>query len=169
MKFVDAAEKYKNTNYISSLMLKVIEEVGVSCVVQIIFDNGSNFKAAGRIIMEKYNHIFWTSYATHCIDLMLEDIGKDNLIRDIVQKVHTITILIYNHQWVLNLMHEVINNRELLRPGITRFATNFIALQSIYTFKDAPLEMCLKPNWDEQARKLRTRKKRCSKCSRSLI
>jgi hypothetical protein len=57
-------------------------------------------------------------------------------------------------------MHEAINNRELLWPGIIRFAINFITLQSIYTFKDALLEMCLKPNWDEQVRKLRTRKEK---------
>jgi Protein of unknown function (DUF 659) len=109
---------------------------------------------------EKYNHIFWTPCADHFIDLMLEDIDKDNLIRDIVQKAQTITNFIYSHEWALNLMHEAINNQELLRPDITRFAINFIALQSIYTFKDTLLEMCLKPNWDEQVRKLRTRKEK---------
>jgi Protein of unknown function (DUF 659) len=77
--------------------------------------------------MEKYNHIFWTPCAAHYIDLMLEDIDKDNLIRDIVHKAQTLTNFIYNHQWTLNLMHEAINNREQLRPDITRFATNFIA------------------------------------------
>jgi flavoprotein len=117
----------KNVNYISGLMSEVIDEVGASRVVQMVSDNGANFKAAGRIIMEKYNHIFWTPCAAHCIDLMLEDIGKDNLIRDIVHKAQILTNFIYNHQWTLNLMHEAINNREQLRPDITCFATNFIA------------------------------------------
>jgi Protein of unknown function (DUF 659) len=53
MKSVDATEKFKNANYISDLMSEVIDEVGVSRVVQIVSDNGANFRAAGRIIMEK--------------------------------------------------------------------------------------------------------------------
>jgi flavoprotein len=98
MKSIDATEKYKNANYISGLMSEVIDEVGASRVVQMVSDNDANFKAAGRIIMEKYNHIFWTPCAAYYIDLILEDIGKDNLIRDIVQKAQTITNFIYNHQ-----------------------------------------------------------------------
>ena len=35
-------------------------------------------------IMERYPNLFWTPCATHCIDLMLEDIGKIPLVRDIV-------------------------------------------------------------------------------------
>ena len=89
---------------------------------------------------------------------MLEDIGNTDEIKDVVQKAQNFTNFIYNHQWALNLMHEDTNNRELLRPGITRFATNFITLQSIFTFKDALVDMGLKSNWIEQVRKLKTKK-----------
>ncbi|XP_078152571.1 uncharacterized protein LOC144547747 [Carex rostrata] len=154
LKSVDATNNYKSANYICSL----IEEVGATRVVQVVSDNGANFKKAGSLLMDHYSHIFWTPCAAHCIDLMLEDIGNTDEIKDVVQKAQNFTNFIYNHQWALNLMHEATNNRELLRPGITRFATNFITLQSIYTFKDALVQMGLKSNWIEQVRKLKTKK-----------
>jgi hypothetical protein len=158
IKSVDATTKFKDAVYISSLMSEVIEEVGATRVVQVVSDNGANFKAAGRLIMDQYNHIFWTPCAAHCIDLMLEDTGKDDDIGVIVKKAQDFTNFIYNHQWALNLMHEATDNRELLRPGITRFATQFITLQSIYSFKDALLHMCLKPSWAARVELLRTKK-----------
>ncbi|CAD6263434.1 unnamed protein product [Miscanthus lutarioriparius] len=33
-------------------------------------------KAAGRLLMERIPHLFWTPCAAHCLDLLLEDIGK---------------------------------------------------------------------------------------------
>ena len=44
--------------------------------MQVVIDNEPNFKAAGRLLMEKRKHLLWTPCAAHCIDLMLEDIGK---------------------------------------------------------------------------------------------
>jgi hypothetical protein len=44
--------------------------------VQLVTDNGSNYKAAGRILMDRIPHLFWTPCAAHCLDLMLEDVGK---------------------------------------------------------------------------------------------
>ena len=55
---------------------EVIEEVGAQDVVQIITDNASNYVAAGRMLEEKHPTIWWTPCAAHCLDLMLEDIGK---------------------------------------------------------------------------------------------
>eukprot|EP00253_Pinus_taeda_P014640 PITA_14640 len=51
-------------------------EVGPSNVVQVITGNAANYVAAGKMLMERYPNLFWTPCAAHCIDLMLEDIGK---------------------------------------------------------------------------------------------
>jgi hypothetical protein len=140
------------------LISEVIEEIGVSRVVQVVSDNGANFKKAGGLIMEKYEQIYWTPCAAHCIDLMLEDIGKDRKIADIVKKAQNLTKFIYNHGWALSAMREATGDRELLRPGITRFATQFLTLQSICNFKDALQRMCLGEKWTASARRLNLRK-----------
>ena len=57
-------------------------EVGVENVVQVITDNASNYVLAGKMLEEKHKTIFWTPCVAHCIDLMLEDIGKQEWIKN---------------------------------------------------------------------------------------
>ena len=66
-------------------------------VVQVVTDNAANYVAAGRLLSAKYPTIFWTPCAAHCIDLMLEDIGKMEWVQAVVQECKQITKYIYNH------------------------------------------------------------------------
>jgi hypothetical protein len=79
----------------------------------------------------KYRTKFWTPCAAHCIDLMLENISKQDWIKNNVGQAKCITKYIYNHSWVLNLMTKNTGGKELVRPAITRFATHFLTLQSL--------------------------------------
>jgi hypothetical protein len=83
---------------------------------------------------------------THCIDLILEDIGKLDGVQDIVHECKQIIRYIYNHAWVLNLMREFIEG-ELSRPAITRFATNFLSLQSLLNEYQALRQMFCSQRW----------------------
>ncbi|RVX13225.1 hypothetical protein CK203_018093 [Vitis vinifera] len=58
---------------------EVVEEIGEENVVQVITDNASNYVNAGMRLMERRRRLWWTPCAAHCIDLMLEDIGKLNV------------------------------------------------------------------------------------------
>jgi hypothetical protein len=100
-------------------------------VVQIITDNATNYVAAGRFLMERHHSLFWTPCAAHCIDLMLEVMGKTSFVKEVIDQARSIPKFIYNHIFVLSLMRRHTKNRELQRPAITRFATNFITLQSL--------------------------------------
>ena len=53
----------------------MVKEVSKENVMQIVTDNGSTFVKAGRKMMENYN-LYWTTCATHCMNLMFEDIVK---------------------------------------------------------------------------------------------
>jgi hypothetical protein len=48
-----------------------------------------------------------------------------------VEQGKSITRYIYNHTWVLNLTRKNTGGKELVRSGITRFATNFLTLESM--------------------------------------
>lgn len=50
---IDTANTPKTADYISSLMDKVVEEVGEENFIQVITDNGKSFKAACNYLMEK--------------------------------------------------------------------------------------------------------------------
>ena len=78
---------------------------------------------------------------------MLEDIGKISFFKDIVESSKSITKFIYNHAFVLHLMRTFTNNKELVRLSITRFATNFISLQSLLIFMWNVKRMFLSEEW----------------------
>ena len=92
----------------------------------------STTKATRKKLMLKYPTLFWSPCAAHYLDLMLEKIADRRyfpIVDDIVKKTKHVTKFIYKHGWVLDLMRkDYTNGRELYRPVITRFATNFLSL-----------------------------------------
>ena len=126
---VDTTYIPKTAYYIFSLMDKIVEEVGVENIIQVVIDNEASFKAACMLLMEKHKHLFWFPYAVHCIDLMLENIGNMKQIKETLDQAKMITSFIYNSLKVVNLMKVFTQDRDLLCLGITRFATKFISLQ----------------------------------------
>jgi hypothetical protein len=130
---VDSSEHIKNSDYLKGLLKKYIDKVGKKNVVQIVTDNASAYKKAGKAL-EKEHHIYWTPCAAHSIDLMFEAIGGQHFVKKAVEMGRTVTNFIYNHSWMLSKMRYYCK-RELVRPGATRFATNFIALESFQKSK----------------------------------
>ena len=61
---------------------------------------------------------------------MFEDIGKRDSVAQLIRNARKITNFIYNHDWLLAKMRKVYG-RDIMRPGATRFATNYIALNSL--------------------------------------
>ena len=129
LKSVDASDNIKDNKYIYGLLKDVIKDVGEANVMQIVIDNESTFVKVGKLLMKNYN-LYWTPYAAHCIDLMFKDIGKRESVSDLITNARKITNFIYNHGWLLETMRKVCGG-DIVRPGATRFATNYIALASL--------------------------------------
>ena len=91
--------------------------------------------------------MFWTPCAAHCIDLMLEDIGKIPKVQKVIQKGVKVVGYIYNHTFALNLMRKTTGNVELVKQGVTRFATHFLCLQRMQELKGKLREMFLCEEW----------------------
>ena len=113
------------------MMEEVVQEVGEEHVVQIVTDNATNYMVVGRLCEVRHPTIFWTYCVAHCIDLMLEYIGKLHWIHEVVEKEKSITKYLYNHIIVLNTMRKYTEGKEIVQPAVTRFATNFISFQSV--------------------------------------
>jgi len=73
---VDASSEIVNAQMLANLLEQQVDKIGKKYVVQLVRDNGANFKAAGRILMERIPHLFWTPCAAHCLNLLLKDIGE---------------------------------------------------------------------------------------------
>ncbi len=68
----------------------------------------------GKLLQAKRKHLFWTPCAAHCIDLMLEDIGKLPHVSKALERAITLTGYIYNHTRVLNMMRHFTDRKELV-------------------------------------------------------
>jgi hypothetical protein len=91
IKSVDASTHVKDATLLCELMDAFIQEIGLHNVVQIITDNATNYVATGRLLMERYCSLFWTPCAAHCIDLMLEDMGKTSFIKEVIDQARSIS------------------------------------------------------------------------------
>jgi hypothetical protein len=134
--------------FIYKLINKTVEKLGEGCVVQVVTDNASNNVAAAKLLEVTRPHIFWTFCGAHTVNLMLKDIAKIKPIRSAIVMARAITVFIYGHTLVLDYMRECTGG-DLIRPGITRFATAFLSLQSIKDKKKGLKRMVNSTNWEE--------------------
>ncbi|XP_031091572.1 uncharacterized protein LOC115996475 [Ipomoea triloba] len=145
---VDASSESQDATMLAALLEKKIEGIGKDNVVQIVTDNGANYKAAGRLLEERIPTLFWTPCATHCLDLMLEDIGKLAEFKSKIASVRNVTTFIYRHDRLLNAMREQIGGKDLVRPGATRSTTSFLTLQSLYKNKNGLRTLFVCEDWN---------------------
>ncbi|XP_057948281.1 uncharacterized protein LOC131143943 [Malania oleifera] len=137
LKSIDAYNSIKkNGDLLFKYMDEVVEEVGEENVVQVITYNAKNMINGGKKLMEKRQKLYWTPCAIHCLDLMLEDIAKLKIHASTILKAKQVVKFIYNHSYVIAKMRKhFTDNEELICPAVTRFATAFLTLQSIYKQK----------------------------------
>eukprot|EP00253_Pinus_taeda_P012087 PITA_12087 len=160
LKSVDASNKVQDGHLLFQLLDQVVEELGVANVVQIITDNASNYVLAGKLLEEKHKTIFWTPCASHCIDLMLEDIGKIDWVKNTIDHAKSITKFIYNHTLILSLMRKHTWGKDIIRPAITRFATHFLTLQSMLFQHRNLQKMFSSDEWNQKQIGLKIGRKR---------
>ncbi|XP_006584208.1 uncharacterized protein [Glycine max] len=144
---VDASEYMKTGQKIFELLDSFVEEIGEKNVIQVVTDNGSNYVLAGKILQVTRPKIFWTPCAAHCLDLMLEDIGKIPKVKRVIQRGIRLVGYIYNHTLALNTMRKFTQKTELVRHGVTRFATTFLTLQRLHKQKANLRRMFTSDEW----------------------
>ncbi|XP_058217430.1 uncharacterized protein LOC131328507 [Rhododendron vialii] len=135
--------------YIFDYVDKFIENIGAQNVVQVVTDNASNNMAAADLLKIKRPNIFWTSCGTHTINLMLEGIGKQSKFKATIDKAKAFTIFVYAHRNTLAMMRKYTKKRDIVRPGVTRFATSFLTLQSLMEKKQELRAMFSSNAWGE--------------------
>ncbi|CAN6222289.1 unnamed protein product [Urochloa humidicola] len=129
-KTVNATGRVQDAEFLYECIEEVVvKEVGAEFVVQIVTDNGSNYKKACKQLTTKYTHITWQPCAAHTINLMLKDIDRFPEVERVVDSAKRICSYLYNHNRLHAMMREKIGG-ELTRWNATRFGTVFLFLQS---------------------------------------
>lgn len=92
--------------------------------------------------------MFWSSCAAHMVNLMLEDIVKLPKISKYIDKAKALTMFIYAHEKTLAMVRDCTKERDIVRPGVTRFATTFSTLQSFLEKKQRLKSMFVSSEWE---------------------
>ncbi|CAN1764761.1 hypothetical protein LINPERHAP1_LOCUS9396 [Linum perenne] len=109
----DTSNVSHTSEVIFDLVDGAIEEVGAEHVVQVVTDNASNNMGAKKLLLEKRPNIFWSSCATHTINLMLQGIGNLPKFKKVIDQSKAFTIFIYGHHRTLECMRFFTKKREL--------------------------------------------------------
>lgn len=150
LKSIDASSISKTADKVFKMMDDIVEEVGEENVVQIVTDNAANYKLAGQMLMDKRNKLYWTPCAAHCIDLMLEDFeSKIPMHKEIIASGKKITTYIYARTGLITLLHHYTEGGELIRPGITRFATSYLCLGCLNDKRGGLYRMFTSKQWKD--------------------
>lgn len=127
----DFSDVEKTGKEISNFLLKAIDEIGSSNVLQVITDNAANCKAAGKEIEKVHKHIFWSPCVVHTLNLIFKDFAvafpwmSDTYIRG-----KNIVKYFLNHSHA----HSIFRNHsglELLKVAKTRFGSHHILLRRL--------------------------------------
>ncbi|CAN1774733.1 hypothetical protein LINPERHAP1_LOCUS13061 [Linum perenne] len=148
IKSKDTSDVSHTSEVIFNLVDNAIEELGAEHVVQVVTDNASNNMGAKALLLEKRPNIFWSSCATHTINLMFQGIGNLPKFKKVIDQTKAFTIFIYGHHRTLECMRSFTKKREIIRPGVTRFASQYLTLQSMMEKKDSLRRMVVDAKWE---------------------
>jgi hypothetical protein len=132
----DTSGEHKDAKFIAAEIRRNIESLGAENIVQVVTDSAGNCTAARKLLREEYPNIVFSPCTAHCLDLLLEDIGKLSWAAPLISKGHAVVKFITNHQASLAQFRKR-STLELLKPGETRFGSFFLMLQRLLQAKDA--------------------------------
>ena len=118
-----------------------VEFVGEENVLQVVIDNAANFKAAGELLMQQREHLYWTPCAAHCIDLIFEYFEKQLKVHETTIKKGRITSYIYGRTMLICILKRFTKGWDLIRLGMTRFAPTYLTLACFYEMKISLMTM----------------------------
>jgi len=100
--------------------------------------------------MHTWSNLYWTPCVAHCIDLILEDLEKHPKVHEItIKKGRKIITCIYGRTMLISMLKKYANGRDLVRPGMTRFATAYLTLACLHEMKASLMRLFSSEEWEE--------------------
>jgi len=96
-KAIDTGGETKDIAYIAGQLIDCIREVGADSIIQVVTDSAAVCKAADRLVEQEFSWITWTPCTPHCLDLLLEDVGKLPWAAEVVAEAKAVVKFITNH------------------------------------------------------------------------
>ncbi|XP_054788847.1 uncharacterized protein LOC129299692 isoform X2 [Prosopis cineraria] len=147
LKSVDASDIINSSDFLFELIKQVVEEVGVTNVLQVITPGEEQYAVAGRQLTDNFPTLYWSPSAAYCIDLILEDFGNIEWISAVIEQAKSITRFVYNYSAVLNMVRRYTLGNDIVDPSFSRFGTNFTTLKRMVDLKHNLQAMITSQEW----------------------
>ncbi|XP_072952377.1 uncharacterized protein [Typha angustifolia] len=151
LKSVDASDIENTTEELVCLFDEIIQDVGPHNVVNFLTDSEPQYKAAGRILMNRHKTFFSSICANHCIDLMLKCFADMDEVKKVLAKAKRICQFIYNNEWLLKLLKKRTDGRDIIQPAMTEFVMKFCTVENILLFRDSLHQMFTSNYWENSS------------------
>uniref|UniRef100_A0A6J0PE92 Uncharacterized protein LOC109505405 n=2 Tax=Elaeis guineensis var. tenera TaxID=51953 RepID=A0A6J0PE92_ELAGV len=125
LKSVDASDTSKTADMLYKLFKKIIMSVGFENVVHVVTDNAANYVAARKKLEQDFPTLFWSPCAAHCLNLIMQDIGKLVSVKNTV--AHTAELMDKHLRSVFGLL-DVIERYSFGNPTLQGNLTNEMML-----------------------------------------
>ena len=79
---------------------------------------------------------------------MLQGIGNLPRFKKVIDQAKSFTIFVYGHTRTLECLRYFTEGKELVRPGVTRFTSYFLTLNSMQEKRDQLRKMVVNSRWD---------------------
>lgn len=113
-----------------------------------VTDNASNCVSMGSLLEAEFPNIVWTPCASHCLDLLMEDIGKMKWVDEIATQAASIVTFFTTKHKALAMFREH-SKLELKKPSSTRFAYLWLLMERLYDVKMALRQTMVSTMWNE--------------------
>jgi hypothetical protein len=123
----------------SDLLLKTINDVGPSNVIQVITDNAANCKGASKIIERAHPRIFWSGCLVQTLNLLMHDVVKHRecgWINQLYKRGKQLIKFITRHTRI-NYFYNTHSRLQLLKIANTRFSSYYLTFKRILKVRQA--------------------------------
>ena len=120
-------------------------------------DNAWVMTAASHHIVQSTSHLYMQGCTAHCLDLLLEDWGKEEWLKKLVKKARIISLFIKSHHTSQAIFQRLSPNLSIRLPIEIHFATNFIMIDRLLQVHNALERMIIDNGWPTLINDLRRR------------
>ncbi|GJP41112.1 hypothetical protein CLOM_g781 [Closterium sp. NIES-68] len=96
---IDCKMEKKTGGYIARLLRPILQKVGVENIVAFCTDGGSNYHSACRLLIAENPRIEHVPCATHVLDLLMEDVGRQAWAKEVVGRASELINYTRSHHW----------------------------------------------------------------------
>ena len=144
---IDTTENHKDHTYVATQILSFVQKVRADIVVEICIDNAPVMSLAACDVVRLNPYMYFQGYATHYLDMLLEDWTQQDWMKKVIKKARLICVFIKNHHASQAIFQRLSPDLSINVPTETRFATNFIMIDRLVQVCNALERMVVDDDW----------------------